>query len=71
MTMMDIGVDRIDHDILRLIKKITAHLEVAACTVAQWEATILMACPVWYAVMGDRAGRVEVNLDTRSLRLMT
>lgn len=66
-----LGVDRIDHDILRMIKKMTAHLEVAACTVAEWEATILMSCPIWYAMMEDRGGRVEVNLDTRSLRLVT
>lgn len=64
------GVDRVDHDWLRLVMKMTAHLEVAECTLAEWEATILMACPVWKMISDRRGGVVEVDLQSRRLQIV-
>ena len=64
-------VARVDHDILKIIKKMTAHLEVAECSKAEWEATILTAYPVWDEVIKSRGGAVEVDLTDRSLRFLS
>lgn len=61
------GVDRVDHDTLNMVKKMTAHLEVSECSLAEWESTILMAFPVWRQVMSSRGGAVELDLTTRSI----
>lgn len=64
-------VTRVDHDILKMIKKMTAHLEVAECSIAEWEATILMAYPVWDEIVKNRGGAVELDLTARSLRFLS
>lgn len=64
-------VDRVDHDLLKMIKKMTGHLEVAECSIAEWEATILMAYPVWTKILQSRGGTVEVDLTERSLRFVS
>ncbi len=65
------GVRRIDHDILKVIKKMTSHLEVSACSIAEWEHTVLRAYPVWRQVLRKRGGSVEVDLESRSIRLVS
>jgi hypothetical protein len=45
----------------KMIKKMTGHLEVSACTVAEWERTILMAFPVWDMINQRRGGIVELG----------
>ncbi|WP_405284451.1 nucleoside triphosphate pyrophosphohydrolase family protein [Gaopeijia maritima] len=64
------GVARVDHDLLKVVRKMTGHLEVAECSLAEWEATILMAYPVWWELYQSRSGSVEVNLEQRSLRFL-
>jgi NTP pyrophosphatase (non-canonical NTP hydrolase) len=64
------GVDRVDHDVLKMVKRMTAHLEVAECSIAEWETTILMAFPVWRAVIRNRGGAVGLDLTTRTLRFV-
>ena len=64
------GVRRVDHDWLRLVMKMTSHLEVAECSLAEWEATVLMACPVWKTINDRRGGKVEVDLESRRLRYL-
>lgn len=61
------GVERIDHDLLKLIKSMTAHLEVRECSIAEWEQTILRAYPVWREVYDNRGGTVHVDLDARTV----
>lgn len=63
-------VTRVDHDLLKYVKKMTAHLEVAACSIAEWEQTILMAFQVWQQVAAVQGGAVEVSLDNRALRFI-
>jgi len=64
------GVESIDHDVLKMVRKMTSHLEVAACTLAEWEAAILKAFPVWLQVLDARGGDVEVNLVDRTLKFI-
>ena len=64
------GVSRVDHDVLRMVKKMTGHLEVQSCTLGEWEATVLMACPIWKAIVDRRGGQVEVDLSRRALRVV-
>jgi len=61
------AVSRIDHDLLKVIKRMTAHLEVSQCTVAEWEAAILKSYPVWRQVISQRGGFVELDLRNRSI----
>jgi NTP pyrophosphatase (non-canonical NTP hydrolase) len=63
-------VNRVDHDWLRLAMKMTAHLEVSTCTLAEWEQTVLMACPIWKAIADGRGGSVEINLVDRRLSIV-
>jgi hypothetical protein len=62
------GVTRVDHDILKMVKKMTAHLEVSECSIAEWEAAILAAYAVWRRVMEARGGAVELDLADRAIR---
>ena len=64
------GVSRVDHEVLRMVKKMTAHLEVRSCSLGEWEATVLMACPIWRVIVERRGGQVEVDLSTRALRVI-
>lgn len=66
--LRDVG--RVDHDLLKMIKKMTAHLEVAECSIAEWERMILMAYPVWESVVQNQGGAVELNLRRRLLRFV-
>lgn len=63
-------VKRVDHDWLRLAMKMTAHLEVSACTLAEWEQTVLMICPIWKAISDGRGGSVEIDLNDRRLSML-
>jgi NTP pyrophosphatase (non-canonical NTP hydrolase) len=61
------GVTRIDHDVLKKVKKMTAHLEVSECSIAEWERTIIMAYRVWDAVVRQRGGAVVLDLSRREI----
>jgi hypothetical protein len=63
-------VVRVDHDLLKMIKKMTAHLEVAECSIAEWEQMILMAYPVWETVIRNRGGSVKLDLKRRLLQFV-
>lgn len=64
------NVERVDHDVLKTVKKMTAHLEVSACSIAEWETTILQAYEVWRRVTRNRGGAVELDLANRSIRFL-
>jgi NTP pyrophosphatase (non-canonical NTP hydrolase) len=63
-------VERVDHEWLRMAMKMTAHLEVSACTLADWERTVLMVCPIWKAMSASRGGTLEVDLVNQRLSLL-
>jgi NTP pyrophosphatase (non-canonical NTP hydrolase) len=60
-------VTAIDFDLLKLIKKLTSRLEVAECSLGDWEKAILMGYEVWRAVETNRCGRVLLDLDARTI----
>jgi NTP pyrophosphatase (non-canonical NTP hydrolase) len=65
-----LNVTRIDWDLLRVIKRITANLEVRVRTEAEWERAILLAFDVWRQVREHDGGAVEGDLVARTLRFV-
>lgn len=65
------GVSVVDYDLLKAIRIMTSKFEVAVCTTGEWERTILIAYKVWKEVEARHGGRVEVDLDNRSMRLLS
>ena len=63
------GVSAVDHDLIRTIKNMTAHLEVVSVTTGDWERTILMGYEVWRQVLSKRGGVVNLDLDRRLLSI--
>ncbi|MFZ5727310.1 MAG: nucleoside triphosphate pyrophosphohydrolase family protein [Pseudomonadota bacterium] len=61
------GISEIDYRLLRTIRSMTSHLEVAGATVADWERAILDGFAVWRAVLANSGGEIAVNLDTRQI----
>ena len=63
-------VKSVDYDLLRSIRVMTAQFEVSVCTTGEWERAILMGYKVWRQVEKNQGGRVEVDLDNRSIRYL-
>lgn len=61
------GVSAIDYQLLKTIKNMTSHLEVAQCSLGDWEKAIMMGYEVWRQVDKYRGGMVVVDLDARSI----
>ena len=61
------GVNVIDGDLLKIIKSVTAHLEVRQRTSGEWERAILMAYDVWRHVRHNRGGIVVGDMDNRRI----
>jgi NTP pyrophosphatase (non-canonical NTP hydrolase) len=62
------GVSTVDHELLRTIKGMTSHLEVAIRTTGDWEAAILKGYEVFRAVSSNGGGRIAVDLDARQMK---
>ena len=45
----------------------TSHLEVAQCTLGDWEKAILASYEVWRQVQKNQGGKVIVDLNARSI----
>lgn len=65
------GISAIDYQLLKTIKNMTSHLEVAKCSFGDWERAIMAGYDVWRQVEQYRGGKVFVNLDTRSIIYQT
>lgn len=61
------GVDTIDYAFLKTIKNMTCHLEVSQCSTGDWEKAILAGFYVWRKLIHYKGGRVEINLEERSI----
>lgn len=61
------GISTIDYQLLKTIKNMTFHLEVAQCSLGDWEQAILMGYKVWRQVEKNQGGTVVVNLDAYSI----
>jgi thymidylate kinase/NTP pyrophosphatase (non-canonical NTP hydrolase) len=64
------GVHSVDYDLLKAIRIMTARFEVAVCTTGEWERAILLGYKVWKQVAGNQGGKVELDLDTRTIRYL-
>jgi NTP pyrophosphatase (non-canonical NTP hydrolase) len=63
--LKDIG--SIDYTLLKIIKSLTSRLEVALCSVGDWEKAILMGFGVWREVTTNKGGIVKVDLDAQTI----
>ena len=64
------GVKSLDYDLLKAIRIMVSSFEVAVCTTGEWEQTILMGYEVWKQVQENQGGRVELDLDARTIRYL-
>jgi hypothetical protein len=62
-----LDVRRVDWDLLRMIKRLTANLEVRVRTEAEWEEAILTAFRIWREVHRSNGGTVRGDLLKRTL----
>lgn len=63
-------VGEIDYRLLRTIKSMTGHLEVARCTASEWQRAIVEGFAIWRALMQGRGGRVRIDLDARTIQYL-
>lgn len=63
------NVDFLDSDLLRIIKKLTQHLEVSVCSPKEWEDVFLSAYDVWRELKQRKGGVVHLNLYNRTIQL--
>lgn len=61
------GVTELDYQLLKTIKSMTSHLEVAQRSLGEWEKAIIMGYEVWRQLERNRGGTVVVDLDARSI----
>lgn len=61
------GVSALDYQLLKTIKNMTSHLEVAQCSLGDWEKAIVMGYKVWRQVEKNQGGKVVVNLNVHSI----
>lgn len=61
------GVAALDYQLLKTIKNMSSHLEVARCSLGDWEKAILAGYEVWRKVEKYRGGTVVVDSDSHSI----
>lgn len=61
------GMSSVDSGLLRTIQSMTAGLEVAECSIGDWERAILKGFEVWRQLDRNKGGRISVDLDAREL----
>jgi NTP pyrophosphatase (non-canonical NTP hydrolase) len=63
------GAEGVSYDLLRLVKKMTAHLEVSCRSAREWEQAIMKGFEVWRAVRAQEGGAILVDLVRGSMEL--
>ncbi len=61
------GKSSVGSEILRVIRSMTANLEVGCCTEGEWERAIVQGFAVWRAIKKRGSGTLIMNLDERSI----
>ena len=64
------GAEEVDYGILRTIKEMTSHLEVACRSEWDWESAILAGYSVWRQVRAKGRGSLVSNMEERSFRFV-
>jgi NTP pyrophosphatase (non-canonical NTP hydrolase) len=62
-----VGSQKIDSSILRVIKNMTAHLEVSICSYRDWQTAILLGYSVFRELQRHGGGYVTMNINEASL----
>jgi NTP pyrophosphatase (non-canonical NTP hydrolase) len=65
------GVTTVDYQILKTIKHLTSGLEVSARSAHHWEEAILAGYEVWREVSANGGGLIDVDLEARSIRVVS
>jgi hypothetical protein len=65
------GVDYVDHELLRTLRSAAQHLEVKVCSLVDWQSAIIKGYAVWRPIAKARGGKFHVDLDARSINLLT
>lgn len=63
------GKNSLSSELLRMLKNMVQHLEVAVCSTGEWEQAILQGFKVWRVVSTTRSGTVDLDLDSRTFTL--
>jgi NTP pyrophosphatase (non-canonical NTP hydrolase) len=63
------GKGSVSTELLRMIKNMTEHLEVSACTPGEWEHAIVQGFAVWREIRKRKAGTLIVNLNERTVTI--
>ncbi len=64
------GIETIDYELLRTIKRLTAHLEVSQCSMKEWQGAILQDFQVWRHIHEQGGGVVSGELVSRTVRFL-
>ncbi len=64
------GVRSVDYDLLKAIRVMTSKLEVTVCTTGEWEGAILLGYAVWQDVEKNQGGKVQLDLDQRTIKYL-
>lgn len=64
------GVSDVDEALLRTVRGMCAHLEVAGQSDAAWRKAILDGFEVWRQVVDNAGGRVEADLDAQTVHYL-
>jgi NTP pyrophosphatase (non-canonical NTP hydrolase) len=64
------GKPSVRSELLRTIRSMVSHLEVARCSTGDWEKAIIQGFNVWREITKRRGGTVVVDLDNRSITLL-
>jgi NTP pyrophosphatase (non-canonical NTP hydrolase) len=63
------GKVSVSSELLRTIKSMTAHLEVARCSTGDWENAILQGFAVWRKIKRRGGGTLVIDLDRRTISI--
>ncbi len=61
------GKASLSSELLRMIRNMTAHLEVGRCTEGEWERAVVQGFAVWREIKKRGSGTLVVNLDEHSI----
>jgi NTP pyrophosphatase (non-canonical NTP hydrolase) len=62
------GNASVSSELLRMIRKMTAHLEVGSCTEGEWERAIVQGFSAWRDIKTRGSGTLVVDLDERTIK---
>ena len=61
------GLDRLDHNILKLIGRMVQNLEVSACELHEWQRAVLVGYQAFRALKKNKGGWLLLDADTQTL----